>query len=279
TNQQAPPLPPTSDFFAPVATATNIERCSVIRKIIMDTCREKQLVCYRIIAAPANDKNRTAIARISYLNDDSTDKIPLLLDFYLGMPLMITKQIPVLNHLKIFANGTLCFVLGFATQTMEHYITTVVDGVVVKQFTKTPAWLWVKVRNCTRILVPGCPAGVVAIPPLTLAVLIKMPNSAKLWSPRLTQFPVISALACTLEKLQGVTLEHWITISKLDRIHFKPQTLYVAFSRVRKLSSIRLISRLTLEYSRKFRPPRQAVAEMMRLIQLVCIPAYASQSV
>ncbi|KAI9336936.1 hypothetical protein BDR26DRAFT_896815 [Obelidium mucronatum] len=65
-----------------------------------------------------------------------------------------------------------------------------------------------------------------------------MPNSAKLWIPSLKQFPVISALACAPEKLQGVTLEPWITISDLDRPNFNPQTFYVAFSRVRSQSEL-----------------------------------------
>ncbi|KAI9325526.1 hypothetical protein BDR26DRAFT_902740 [Obelidium mucronatum] len=102
-----------------------------------------------------------------------------------------------------------------------------------------------------------------------------MPNSARTWSPTLTQFPAISALACTPEKLQGVTLEHWITIAKLDRPNFNPQTLYVAFSRVRSLNCIRLPIKLTAEYVRKFRPPKKYVTEMVRLMGMVILPAYA----
>ncbi|KAI9312774.1 hypothetical protein BDR26DRAFT_903258 [Obelidium mucronatum] len=106
-----------------------------------------------------------------------------------------------------------------------------------------------------------------------------MPNSAKLWSPSLKQFPVISALACTPEKLQGVTLEHWITISDLDRPNFNPQTFYVAFSRVRKLSGIRLPAKITPHYARKFKPPKKFVVEMVRLINMVTIPEYACQAI
>ncbi|KAJ3221049.1 hypothetical protein HDU78_000713 [Chytriomyces hyalinus] len=100
------------DFFAPVATAMNTERCAIIRKCIMDTCRELDLPCYRVFATPTNKDNMTALMNVHYLNDDATSKIPLKFDFYIGMPIMITKRIPELEHLKVFANGTLCFILG-----------------------------------------------------------------------------------------------------------------------------------------------------------------------
>ncbi|KAI9321953.1 hypothetical protein BDR26DRAFT_970073 [Obelidium mucronatum] len=267
-------VPPTLEFFAPVATAMNLERCAVLRKTVMDFAREKQLVCYRIVAKASKDVNTAELSRLGFLNDDATSKIPLTFEFYLGMPVMITKRIPDLEHLKIFANGTLAFVLGFAAASNESFISTTVNGVVVKQFKFMPGWLWVKVRNCNQVLVAGCAPGVVAVPPLTLSVRISLPNSDKSKSITLTQFPAISALACTPEKLQGVTLNHWITIAQLDRANYNPQTLYVAFSRVKTLTSIRLVQKLSMAYSRKFRPPKKFADEMIRLINLVQLPDY-----
>ncbi|KAJ3390067.1 hypothetical protein HDU80_011359, partial [Chytriomyces hyalinus] len=101
--QGNPPAKPDigQDFFAPVATAMNTERCAIIRKCIVDTCRELDLPCYRIFATPTNKDNMGDIMNIHYLNDDATSKIPLKFDFYIGMPIMITKRIPELEHLKV----------------------------------------------------------------------------------------------------------------------------------------------------------------------------------
>ncbi|KAJ3060997.1 hypothetical protein HDU98_003071 [Podochytrium sp. JEL0797] len=248
--------------------------------MITDICRTQNLTCFRIAAEPKNKKNLQTLSRLSDLNDDATSKIPLLFDFYLGMPIMCTKRIPDLKHLEVFANGTICFIIGFAASQQvgseDPFITTIVDGVVFKQFRSMPKLLWLKVRKCDRILVPGCPPGVVAIPPLELSVSIEMPNNGSLWSPTLVQFPCISALACTPEKLQGVTLDHWITISKLDRHCYQPQTQYVGFSRIRMLKCIRLPFKYRLEYIRKFKPPKPYVEEMIRLIDMVTLPSYAS---
>ena len=272
-------VPPMTGYFAPVVTAANTERCAVNRKLIRDTCQSLDITCYQVMAEPSRQKHIQRLSQISFLNDDATSKVPLLFQFYLGMAIMVTKRIPALECLKVFANGTLGHIVGFVSSAGEHFSTTFADGVTVKQFQKMPKLIWVKIRGCNRVLVNGCPSGVVGLPPSTLSVSIKMPNSNATWSPTLTQFCCIPALACTPEKLQGVTLEHSITIGKLDRHPFKTQTLYVSFSRVRAKTAIRLPWRLTMAYVRLFRPPKIFILEMIRLIALVELPIYADDAV
>ncbi|KAI9353412.1 hypothetical protein BDR26DRAFT_928708 [Obelidium mucronatum] len=122
----------------------------------MDLAWKKQLVCYQIVTKA-----------LGFPNDDATSKIPLTFEFYLGKPVMITKLIPDLEHLKIFAKGTLAFFLGFAVAPNEWFMSTTVNGVVLNPLKFMPGWLWVKVCNCNLALVAGCAPGAVAVPPLT----------------------------------------------------------------------------------------------------------------
>ncbi|KAJ3377244.1 hypothetical protein HDU80_003394 [Chytriomyces hyalinus] len=173
----------------------------------MDTCRELDLPCYRILATPVNKDHLTKPSQVSFLNDDATSKIFLIFDFYIG--------IPKLEHLKVFANRILSFILEVVEEPGTTFASTSVEGVTLRKFMKCPRLLWVKVRNCSKVLVPNCPPGYVAIPPLSKSVAIKMPEGG-IWSPTLLQYPAIPAMACTPEMLQGTTLEYWITISMLD---------------------------------------------------------------
>jgi pimeloyl-ACP methyl ester carboxylesterase len=107
-----------------------------------------------------------------------------------------------------------------------------------------------------RLLLPGVPA---------VAGDIKAPGVKE------------PAYAMTPEKLQGVTLDNELYVSILD--NRSPQILYVVFSRVRALINLILTERLTLEYVRKFLPPKEIILLMKQLIDKIQLPSYASPEV
>ncbi|KAJ3008514.1 UNVERIFIED_CONTAM: K(+)/H(+) antiporter, partial [Siphonaria sp. JEL0065] len=72
-----------------------------------------------------------------------------------------------------------------------------------------------------------------------------------------TSETVSQATTFNVQMFRLASNDHWLTITQLDRPNFNPQTLYVAFSRVRKLKWIRLPSKLTVVYAQKFRPPKK----------------------
>ena len=56
---------------------------------------------------------------------------------------------------------------------------------------------------------------------------------------KFTQFPLVLAYACTVHKVQGLTLEKIVMSFELDRQqHFNPGQMYVALSRVTSLDGL-----------------------------------------
>jgi hypothetical protein len=53
---------------------------------------------------PAKDKHSTLFRNLGYLDDEKTNKMPLVLQFFIGMSIKI-------ESLKIIANGALGFIV------------------------------------------------------------------------------------------------------------------------------------------------------------------------
>jgi hypothetical protein len=280
------------DYFSPLAISTNRARCAFNLENIYSFAQKEQRCVYEILADSSRMNNRAMIQRLKYSDDDFTDKVPFLLSFHtLAMPAMVTKRIDELEPIQCMANGTLGFIVGFvhdgATKAClspgyvdddsQFRVTVTPAGVVVKRFKRNPAYLLFKVRNCKRQLVKGYPVGVVAIPLGRYKAKFKLPNAKAKTTMTVWTFPIIPAYAMTPEKLQGVTLDNELYVSILD--NRSPQILYVVFSRVRALINLILTERLTLEYVRKFLPPKEIILLMKQLIDKIQLPSYASPEV
>jgi hypothetical protein len=227
---------------------------------------------------------------MQYLDDDSTDKVPFLLTFHIcHMPAMVTKRVKELATLRKISNGLLGFIVGFvldgkSTPCMgpeyrgneTDFVATVHEsGVTVMRFKVNPSYLLFKIRDCKDILVRGYPPGIVAIPLAGYDCEVKMPRAKQKQTLRVYQYPVIPAYAMTPEKLQGVTLHHDLYVSELD--NRQAQILYVVLSRILMLAWLILTQPLTMEYVRRFVPPKIVLEEVHKLMNNVHIPVYASK--
>jgi len=282
---------PVDNYFTPMAISTNRERCGYNKETIYAICKKERCCVYEILAHSSRVANRAVIQRLKYSDDDFTGKLPFLLSFHTnGMPAMITKRIEQLESLNIISNGTLGFIIGYAHEDQTtaciapnieddnslFRISLTEDNIYVKRFKKAPAYLLFKVRGCSRRLVKQYPVGVVPLPLAAYKASFRLPGADAKSTMMISTFSVIPAYALTPEKLQGVTLDHELFISKLESR--SPQILYVVHSRVRTLINLILTELLTMEYVRKFLPNEELVHLVSGLIDRIQVPSYMPQS-
>ena len=88
---------------------------------------------------------------------------------------------------------------------------------------------------------------------------------------KLSTYPLVPSYALTVEKIQGSTLDGIIlgTLHHSSRKSFSAALLYVALSRVRRLSDLYLSEPLSMEDIRA--PPQRILDEIARL---EAIPAF-----
>lgn len=267
--------PSNERFYRPVVVSTNELRCAINRDMMFEAAQRLNLPVYECLAAPP-ERSKPILEHIVNLNDDQTQRIPIKLAFYIGMPVMITRKHPQLLEANVIANGVLGTVIGFAPPADSlTFRTAKVLGVTVKTFKQQPKLLLIKISSSTKTLVNGFPSGVIGLPPLRTPV--QLPQIPNLHQASLTmqQFAAVSAFACTTEKLQGQTCHDGIVVTRLERQKgMPPQTLYVALSRSLSLDGVTLTEPITREYLKKFKPNRATANEMKRLINLVSLPPY-----
>ena len=75
----------------------------------MNYCAKHTAPLYEIAAVATNRQNQSVIDRLHYLDDDATDKIPLLLQFYMGMPIMVTKRLKELEKVSVDSASSFFF--------------------------------------------------------------------------------------------------------------------------------------------------------------------------
>jgi ATP-dependent exoDNAse (exonuclease V) alpha subunit len=87
----------------------------------------------------------------------------------------------------------------------------------------------------------------------------------------LNTFPLVPAYSLTVEKVQGVTLDHMILTSlhHPSRPSFSGALLYVALSRVRRLSSLYLTEKLTRS---DLHTPSPELVTLMAKLEAIGLP-------
>lgn len=88
---------PIAEYFAPFAVGLNQQRCEYQRQTVINYCSKFEADLFEIEAVPAKQRHASILRRLHKLDDDYTDKVCLKFQFYIGMPIMITKRIPALE--------------------------------------------------------------------------------------------------------------------------------------------------------------------------------------
>jgi hypothetical protein len=267
-----------NNFFKPVIVSVNDLRCALNRDAIFQVARRHQIPVYECDAV-GPIRSQVVLQHIMNANDDQTERIPMRLLFYIGMPVMITRKHPDLVDSNVIANGIMGTIVGFSPSPESlSFASAEVFGVTVLRFEQQPRLLLIKIQGEVKSLVSSFPAGVIGLPPLRTS--IKLTNMKHLSQNSITiqQFAVVAAFSCTTEKLQGQTCRDGIIVTPLDhrRKNLPPQSLYVALSRSVSLDKVILTKPITREYLAKFRPTTLIANEMQRLINLIELPLYTS---
>jgi len=267
-----------TDYFSPMATALNSSRCDFIKTCILEYCGKYGETIYQIMAETSTQQYASTVKRFSYLNDDFTSKIPLLLSFHIGMNVMVTQKIPELKNARVCTKGTMGTIVGVVMgeeETDDQFDIFFVTErrIKVKRYKKLPHLILIQIRGCKRQLVTGYPVGVIGIPYWHGSCKIDLPGKRSI-SPTLSQFPIISTYAMTPEKLQGITLENYLFVSILDRSGFAPQTFYVTLSRVAALICLIITEYFDMDYLEQFRPPTTELLIMKDILENFVPPAY-----
>jgi hypothetical protein len=199
-----------------------------------------------------------------------------VLDVFVGMPATCTRNIAV--HLGI-ANGTLGWVrdIVFPPNAPPLQTVTLADGSRRSVSTVQPAVIYMHFPNYRGARVAGLPAHfadtVVPLTALCEYVTVRLSRTgqerAHTRAIKMTQFPLIPALALIPYKLQGATLDALAVGSLVDATYKPPpQAAYIVFSRVRSAASLAMLCDLTPSLVERFKPSRAQLAELVRLHDL-----------
>jgi hypothetical protein len=293
----APPNPPESsqpyEFLSPVIVAKNAQRSAINRQTMLEIARSNELPIYEIMAEATSNvkRNQPRLNSLQYLNEDHSGFIPILFRFILYMPIMTTDRIQLAKSKSIIiSKGTLGYIVGFAATDGNEFQERLEDGVLIKRFTKVPPYLLIRIRQSSKqyVATPNedweadFQQGIVALPVSRVNIQINLSQSNTTVSGELKkaqsfgitafQYPLVPMYACTVEKVQGLTIPDGITIGNLLRKAYKEQALYVAFSRTLRLLQIRLVEALTTSYLKQFRPNITVAKQMLRLLQSAHLP-------
>ena len=126
-----------------------------------------------------------------------------------------------------------------------------------------PRSIVIHVNHCTRTLEQGQPPGYYKLNPSRHDVNTTVGGHS--FSMKLCTYPLLPSYALTVEKIQGSTLDGIIlgTLHHKSRKSYSAALLYVALSRVRKLSDLYLSEKLTMEDIRA--PSQKIIDEITRL--------------
>jgi len=189
--------------------------------------------------------------------------LPMQLLVYEGMPVYHTKNTKKGKHLKL-ANGTFGHI---AKIQFPPHVTFEESSFGVQIPSHPPDVIYIK-TNSDKVMDERCPPGIVPVRPITERVNFKKATSRN-FSLYATQFPLIAGFALTCEKVQGLTMDKIILTNLRGYRRACPRSsLYVALSRVRKLSDLYLTEPLTMEDLHYFRPTQSLIHELERLERL-----------
>jgi len=75
-------------------------------QIIFQVAATRNVTVYECLASPSS-RSKPIVDNLSNATDDLTDRVPMKLLFYIGMPVMATRKHPLLLEADIIANGVI----------------------------------------------------------------------------------------------------------------------------------------------------------------------------
>ena len=132
-----------------------------------------------------------------------------------------------------------------------------------------PKSIVIRINHCTRTLEQGQPPGCYKLIPSRHDVSTTVGGHS--FSMKLCTYPLLPSYALTVKKIQGSTLDGIIlgTLHHKSRKSYSAALLYVALSRVRKLSDLYLSETLTMA---DIRAPSQKILD--EIARLEAIPSF-----
>ncbi|GMF37684.1 unnamed protein product [Phytophthora fragariaefolia] len=181
---------------------------------------------YECLARPSS-RSKTIVENLFNANDDVTNRVPIKLLFYIGMPVMITRK-PNLLEADFIANGVIGSIVGMHPLPADLASTAYsVNGAIINRFEKYPDLLLIKIHVCLKGLVTGLFEGVIGVPPLHVKLQLKqIPNLAQTCA-TVDQFAIVPAFACTTEKLQRRTCYDGVVVTPLNRRKGSPKQTFL----------------------------------------------------
>jgi len=189
------------DFYRPFVVATNKLRCSINSEMIFQVAKVHNVPVYECLAS-SSSRSKKIVDHLANATDDLTDRVPMKLLIYIGMPVMATRKHPLLLDADI-TNGVIGRIVGMHPPPSK--LLTVpysVDEISVHRLVRRPELLPLKISGCHTNRITGFGEGVIGLPLLNACV--KIPNLAQA-SVTVDQFAIVPAFGCTTEKLQGQT--------------------------------------------------------------------------
>jgi hypothetical protein len=274
TNQvfsDSTPIPTSlSDSIRPVITTSNATRHK-FNKAIFTRCASflpdtnKPI---RILARICKSRNVRRWTFKQFKNayqlpDEDTGNLPMILDLFVGCPVMFTKNE---KEEKRVANGSVGVVVGFGYPSNEqsgNYIGCSQDGVFVPA--SQPDVVFVKVLGKEHVKFhQNSSIGVFQLKRKTVGITVKFPSYEFGFS--ISQFSLVQAFAATVFKVQGLSLKD-LTIADWKEQGCTPKrgSAYVALSRAEVRKAVRTLHVFNRNHANFFKPCDELLNELERL--------------
>ncbi|KAH9106593.1 hypothetical protein AeMF1_017846 [Aphanomyces euteiches] len=232
-----------------------------------------------------NDLSSMDVSSIMSLPDTKLGNMAPFIDFIPGMPVVFTQNV---NPQQGIANGTFGILHSVQFDDTTKFKLVQDSGSKLKVLipSKPPEVVFVRVnrpkhfgsvpRDGLDVSLPPdvYPVFVYKPPALTEVALTPGPGGTKRSIKlRLNQFPFVNAIASTVYKIQGETMESLVVAdrkaksSRYNKAVNTCQQGYIAISRLTKRDGFSALQPLTDECIRYFRPSQETILEGVRLEQ------------
>lgn len=116
---EEPLLQTSADFYRPIVVCTNKLRCAINSMMIFKVAQARMATVYESMAS-SSSRSITIVGNLANATDDITNRVPMKLLFYIGMPVMITRKHPEHLDANIIANGVTGTIVGMPPPPHHH---------------------------------------------------------------------------------------------------------------------------------------------------------------
>ncbi|ETN12062.1 hypothetical protein PPTG_09710 [Phytophthora nicotianae INRA-310] len=253
--------------YCPIIVTSNALRAEFNSSALRAFCKQSETILHRFPATVSRPRHRLTNAQrrsLDCIRDDKTGGMSIVLEFAAGSMVQCTKNVS--SQFKL-ANGSIGSVVAFTSASRDAIQVRTVNGIQEHHHSLPPDIVFVKLKDYpTRSFLPGLPQGVVPVCKKSeRGVQVKLPDRE--FSISITQVPLVPAYCLTTEKCQGLTVEKMILgpIRHSTRLSPQRSSFYVAVTRVKSLNQLYLMSPLTKQFLKYFKPSANVLQETTRL--------------